>query len=96
VDNSSEFAARWCINTFSQEHKDVCDRLFVIEVVCDEYETESPHTIVDPVISTYALTGIRPRCDKAMQVYVDVNGTTLTALLNMGLTRNFIDLDVGT
>jgi hypothetical protein len=32
--------------------------MFVSEVVCDEFEMASPQTIVDPVFTTYALTGI--------------------------------------
>jgi hypothetical protein len=41
--------------------------------------------------SLHTLTGIHPRSERPMQIYVFINGTTLRALLDSGSTHNFVD-----
>lgn len=41
--------------------------------------------------SLHTLTGIHPRSERSMQIYVFINGTTLRALLDSGSTHNFVD-----
>jgi hypothetical protein len=45
------------------------------------------------VISIHALTGIRPQAGRTMQLYVIINDTRITALVDSGSTHNFMDLD---
>jgi hypothetical protein len=46
-----------------------------------------------PVISIHALTGIRPHTGHTMQLYVIINNTRFTALVDSGSTYNFVDLN---
>jgi hypothetical protein len=69
----------------------VCKHLFYIKVVEDN---DTPGDITDtPVISIHALTVIHPCAGRTMQLYVDINGAWITALLDSGSTHNFMDLD---
>jgi hypothetical protein len=67
--------------------------LFVIEVLCDDYEQTPDESLTDPTNSLHALTGIQPRAMRTTQLTVQVGATTLAALLNSGSTHNFIDVD---
>lgn len=59
-----------CDDKFTQGHRKECKQLFVIEVLCNNYET-TPNLLDEPLISLSALTGIQPTSAKTMQVYVD-------------------------
>lgn len=76
---------------YSPAHKKECKQLFVIEVDCSDYEDAAAPTLEEPTISVSALTGIHPHAAKTMQVFVDVGGVRLTALLDSGSTHNFVD-----
>jgi hypothetical protein len=69
----------------------VCKQLFCIKV------TEDNDTQVDdtdtPVISIHAFTGIRPHVGCTMQLYIIINDARITALVHLGSTHNFVDLD---
>jgi hypothetical protein len=56
--------------------------LFVIEVLCDDYEQTPDESLTDPTNSLHALTGIQPRAMRTTQLTVQVGATTLAALLN--------------
>lgn len=71
--------------------KKMCKQLFVIEVARDDYE-EAETSEPEPVISLHVLTGIQRRAVRTMQVSVTVGGSSFTALLDSGSTRNFIDI----
>jgi predicted aspartyl protease len=60
-------------------------------VVVKEGDDEQSPNSIDPTISLHTLTGIQPRSDCTMHIYVFINGTTLRALLDSGSTHNFVD-----
>jgi hypothetical protein len=74
-----------CDEHFVPSHRDVCKRLFLIELLDDDDMEESP------TISLHAITRIQPRSGRTMQVLVIVNGAHLSALLDSGSTHNFVD-----
>jgi hypothetical protein len=78
-----------CDEHFTHGHK----QLFCIEVMEEEEGAECAGDPIDPTISIHALSGIQPRSDKMMHVYVDVNNTRLHALIDSGSTHNFVDLE---
>jgi hypothetical protein len=80
-----------CDAFFTNGHKQVCKQLFCIEVIEDN---DAPTDATDTsVISIHALTGIRPRMGRTMQLYVVINGARITTFLASGSTHNFMDLD---
>jgi hypothetical protein len=50
----------------------------------------------DPTISIHALTSIRQRSGKTMQLHVDINGACLLTLLDSSSTHNFVNLEAAT
>jgi hypothetical protein len=50
----------------------------------------------DPTISLHALIGIQPRSGCTMQLPVVINKVVLIALLDSGLTHNFVDIEAAT
>jgi hypothetical protein len=78
-----------CDKFFTNGHKHACKQLFCIQVL-DDAEAAEPQ---DPMISIHALIGVQPRAAKTMQLFVDVHGVRLTALLDSGSTHNFVDLE---
>jgi hypothetical protein len=76
-----------CDEKYVPGHKQDCRKLFVIEVLDDDDDSEG-----DPTISLHALIGIQPRTSRTMQVVVNVGGIALRALLDSGSTHNFVDL----
>jgi hypothetical protein len=81
-----------CNKFFTHDHKKVCKQLFTIEVL-DEEVPETPIDSSDPTISIHAITGIRPRSSKIVQLFVDINDVQLTAVLDSGSTHNFVVLE---
>jgi hypothetical protein len=79
-----------CDEFFTNDHKPICRQLFIIEVVAEE-ELDGQADTAEPTISLHAITGIQPRMGKTMQLLVAINGVHLRALLDLGLTHNFID-----
>lgn len=79
-----------CDKHFVPSHRDVCKRLFTIELINEEGEEEAPMT------SLHALTGIQPRSSRTMQVMVLINGAHLSSLLDSCSTHNFVDSAVAT
>jgi hypothetical protein len=72
-----------CNEFFTNGHK-VCKQLFCIEVTEDD---DTPTNDTDmPVISIHTPTGIRPHAGRNMQLYVVINGTRITALVDSGST----------
>jgi hypothetical protein len=67
----------------------VCKHLFVIEVLDDDDDVNSPDQA--PTISLHALTGIQPLATRTMQLPIEINGIRLVDLLNSGSTHNFVD-----
>jgi hypothetical protein len=59
-----------CNEKFTTGHRKECKQLFVIEVLCDDYEQASDESLTDPTISLHALTGIQPRATRTMQLFV--------------------------
>jgi hypothetical protein len=47
-----------CNEKFTSGHHKECKQLFVIEVLCDDYEQASDESPTDPTISLHVLTGI--------------------------------------
>jgi hypothetical protein len=83
-----------CDEFFTNGHKQVCKQLFCIEVVDDDY---TPANATDTtVISIHALTGIRPRTRRTMQLCIVINDARITTLLDSRSTHNFVDLDTTT
>jgi hypothetical protein len=77
-----------CNEFFTNGHK-VCKQLFCIKVTEDD---DTPANDTDmPVISIHTLTGIRPHAGRSMQLYVVINGTWITALVDSGSTHNLVD-----
>jgi hypothetical protein len=78
-----------CDDFFTAGHREQCKHLFAIEVV-DE-DTVPAADEGELTISVHALTGIQLRASRTMQLLVNINGASLMALLDSGLTHNFID-----
>jgi hypothetical protein len=74
-----------CHDKFVSVHRDVCKRLFCIEVASNDGDDS------DPTISIHALIGIQPHATSTMQLLVTIGGATLCALLDSGSMHNFID-----
>jgi hypothetical protein len=74
-----------CDEKFVSGHRDVCKRLFYIEVVSDDEDDD------DPTISIHAFTSIHPRATSTMQLLITISGVILRALLDSGSAHNFID-----
>jgi hypothetical protein len=85
-----------CHDKFTHGHPKECKHLFVIEVICDEYEMMPEEAITVPTISLHAITGIQPRSGHTMQVpsghgeRCNVDGT---ARLGLNTQLNFIDTE---
>jgi hypothetical protein len=78
---------------FTSGHHKKCKQLFVIEVLCDDYEQAPDESLTDSTISLHALTSIQPRATRTMQLTVQVGAMALTALLNSGSMHNFINVN---
>jgi hypothetical protein len=74
-----------CDEHFMLDHRDVCTRLFLIELLDDDDTEESP------MISLHAITGIQPWSGRTMQVLVIINDAHLSTLLDSRSTHNFMD-----
>jgi hypothetical protein len=81
-----------CDEFFTNDHKQQCKQLLVIEVL-DAEEEEADHGSADtePTISISALTDIQPRKGCTMQVFVTIYDVVLCALLDFRSTHNFVD-----
>jgi hypothetical protein len=74
-----------CHDKFVSVHRDVCKRLFCIEVASNDGDDS------DPTISIHALISIQSHATSTMQLLVTIGGATLCALLDSGSMHNFID-----
>jgi hypothetical protein len=81
-----------CDEFFTNGHKSVCKQLFSIEVV-DEDTDDSSHTATELTISIHALTGIQPHILRTMKIVIDINDARLLALVDLGSTHNFVDVE---
>jgi hypothetical protein len=81
-----------CDELFTNGHKEVCKQLFSIEVV-DEDTDDSSHTATELTISIHALTGIQPHILRTMKIVIDINDARLLALVDIGSTHNFVDVE---
>jgi hypothetical protein len=61
--------------------------------VVAEEEPDGQIDAAKPTISLHAITGIQMCTRKTMQLMVAINDIKLCALLDSGLTHNFIDMD---
>jgi hypothetical protein len=73
---------------YTNGHQEVFKQLFVIEVLIDEDDLAPTAETEDLTISLHALTGIRPRMGRTMQLAIDINGTHFNALLDSGSIHN--------
>jgi hypothetical protein len=86
-----------CDEKYSRGHNKVCKRLFLLDsIVDDEDSEEAPETknTVDtesPVFSLHAVAGV-PIAD-TIQLAVTVGGASLLALLDSGSAHSFIGED---
>jgi hypothetical protein len=69
-----------CDEKFTQGHKYECKHLFNIKVIIDEYDTTP-------------MDDIQPRSGKTLYVYIDVNDSRLTTLLDSDSTHNLVDME---
>lgn len=79
-------------------HGHVCPRLFYLESADFLKEAAQPDTdatkdsVAQPIISLYAITGIRT--ENAMLLSVSVHGHRLVAFLDSSSTHNFVNADL--
>jgi hypothetical protein len=69
-----------------RRHNHVCQCLFFLDIAeADDADEAVPE---DPLISLHAIAGIR--LGEMMQVRINLSGASLLALLDSGLTHNFV------
>jgi len=83
-----------CDEKFGRGHNRVCKRLYLLDCAIDD-EADTPALIEEditadaaPHVSLHAVAGLRR--NDTMQIHLTVCGVPLVALLDSGLTHNFI------